>query len=406
MARFQGEVVRYNPPTAGANDFYSTQEEPLYDRRMGEPPQTAPAEQGLNLQGLTPAQVRAAEELDRRIGQTDFRSPLDRTDRGLDYLDELTRGAIGQQDIARQELGDIGRDYLRGYQDRGSYTMGSLETQWPELYERERAIEASRIDPYMERIGTTGIDTADIQRFQDPYMRDVVDTSLADYDEAIQRSENTRRARQAGAGAFGGREGLYEAALNAESARQRAGLGAGLRSQGYQQALAAAQREAELGQRAEQLDQATWLTGGRDQLMRDLEAQRQTAANIMDRKRADIAGAYQGDEQRMRAIRDRINTTLGQAGLGSEQARLGDVYGGRGLESGRLGLLGGQLSLDQLQALYNMGTGQFRQPLDLLGLGTQRFGQRDWLDQESTLREEEKKSGSTFGAGFAGDYSK
>ena len=397
MARFQGEVVRYNPPTAGANDFYSTQEEPLYDRRMGEPPQTAPAEQGLNLQGLTPAQVRAAEELDRRIGQTDFRSPLARTDRGLDYLDELTRGAIGQQEIARQELGDIGRDYLRGYQDRGSYTMGSLETRWPELYERERAIEASRIDPYMERIGTTGIDTADIQRFQDPYMRDVVDTSLADYDEAIQRSENTRRARQAGAGPFGGREGLYEAALNAESARQRAALGA---------ALAAAQREAELGQRAEQLDQATWLTGGRDQLMRDLEAQRQTAANIMDRKRADIAGAYQGDEQRMRAIRDRINTTLGQAGLGSEQARLGDVYGGRGLESGRLGLLGGQLSLDQLQALYNMGTGQFRQPLDLLGLGTQRFGQRDWLDQESTLREEEKKSGSTFGAGFNADYSK
>ena len=53
-----------------------------------------------------------------------------------------------------------------------------------------------------------------------------------------------------------------------------------------------------------------------------------------------------------------------------------------------------------------MGTGQFRQPLDLLGLGTQRFGQRDWLDQESTLREEEKKSGSTFGAGFNADYSK
>lgn len=91
--------------------------------------------------------------------------------------------------------------------DRGSYTMGSLEQNYPELYEREQAIRAGDIDPYLQQIGdqsidpylervqTRGIDPADISRFQDPYMREVVDASLRDFDVGTDRAKKCKKSK-------------------------------------------------------------------------------------------------------------------------------------------------------------------------------------------------------------------
>tara|TARA_R100001082_G_scaffold353_2_gene280 strand:- start:4434 stop:5822 length:1389 start_codon:yes stop_codon:yes gene_type:complete len=375
--------------------------EPIYDRAFSA--SELPVEQQVGI-GLTPAQQEATR---RQLAL------LDEQPRGLDYLEDLTRGSA-------QGIEDLGADYYRGYMDRGSYTMGSLEQNYPELYEREQAIRAGDIDPYLQQIGdqsidpylervqTRGIDPADISRFQDPYMRDVVDASLRDFDVGTDRAANVRRARQAGAGAFGGRQGLYDAQLDAEIARQRGGLGAGLRSQGYQQALGAAIRQADLGQRADisdqstmlrggqtqlqrdltadRLNQATMLAGGRDQLARDLTAQQATAQNIMNRKLRDADLAYQGDRQRLNAIQARERGLNMQADLAQEYARLG--------------LLGQQIGQTGMGQLYDFGKGQFTQPLQLLELGTNRFGEDVDYDRFTDFDQTTKGTKSAFNAGF------
>tara|TARA_R100000084_G_C4650079_1_gene149126 strand:+ start:480 stop:1889 length:1410 start_codon:yes stop_codon:yes gene_type:complete len=420
MAVFQGEPVA-NRPGARANP-----PEPLIDRAMTDNARLRPdevaileeearrnqiperfssvLEQERLTRGLTPAQAEALNLQREQISE----GP-----RGLDYLENLTRGTA-------EGIEDLGADYYRGYMDRGSYTMGSLEQNYPELYEREQAIRAGDIDPYLQQIGdqsidpylervqTRGIDPADISRFQDPYMRDVVDASLRDFDVGADRAANVRRARQAGAGAFGGRQGLYDAQLDAEIARQRGGLGAGLRSQGYQQALGAAIRQADLGQRADisdqatmlrggqtqlqrdltadRLNQATMLAGGRDQLARDLAAQQATARNIMNRKLQDADLAYQGDRQRLGAIAARERGLGLQSGLAQEYARLG--------------LLGQQIGGQNIGRLFDIGTGQFKQPLQLLTLGTERFGEDRTRDALREYEEESRGSGQDFRFGM------
>jgi len=370
-----------------------------------------PIEQQVGI-GLTPAQQEATR---RQLAL------LDEQPRGLDYLENLTTGRTPEE-LTRvgQGIEDLGADYYRGYMDRGSYTMGSLEQNYPELYEREQAIRAGDIDPYLQQIGdqsidpylervqTRGIDPADISRFQDPYIREVVDASLRDFDVGTDRAANVRRARQAGAGAFGGRQGLYDAQLDAEIARQRGGLGAGLRSQAYQQALGAATRQADLGQRADisdqatmlrggqtqlqrdltadRLNQATMLAGGRDQLARDLTAQQATAQNIMNRKLRDADLAYQGDRQRLGAIGARERGLGLQSGLAQEYARLG--------------LLGQQIGGQNIGRLFDIGTGQFKQPLQLLTLGTERFGEDRTRDALREYEEESRGSGQDFRFGM------
>eukprot|EP01050_Picozoa_sp_SAG11_P002833 SAG11_NODE_148_length_14747_cov_217.933517_10_plen_482_part_00 len=412
--------------------------------------------------GLTPTQVEALNLQRNRLGQRP---------EGLDYLENLTqRGISNIDDIGQstsqisEDIGNLGKDYYQGYMDRGSYTMGSLEQNYPELYKREQDIKAqtigdqsispylqnigsSSIDPYLERIGTgeidtRGINTADIRRFQDPYMQDVVDASLQDFDVGVDRASNLRRARQAGAGAFGGRQGLYDATIDAEQARQRGGLGAGLRSEAYQQALGSATRQADLGQTADisdlerglqaqrsnqqtmleggqtqlqrdlqaaQYNQRNMLAGGQAQLERDLQAQRynqaanlqgqeSTASNIMDRKFRDAGLAYQGDKQRLGAIDSRQANLLGisnlnfaRGGLTTEQQQLAQEYA-------RLGLTGQQVGQEGIGQMFDFGTRQFAQPYQLLDLGTNRFGQATNLNKDEQYNETATNSQSGFDA--------
>ena len=452
MAVFEGELIQSAPRPA-------VQEEPLIDRAMNRTGtignQVSPNQQGIpSLNQFSPTEQAFLDERTRRANidpqfqgaldeqrMTEGLTPaqarailaqegtIDQPTMGMDIAEAGVRGAMGTTEEARANLANLGTDYLQGYMDKPSYTMATLERDYPELYEREQAIQAQQvgtdsIDPYLERvstgeIATRGIDTGDISRFQDPYMQQVVDASLRDFDVGTDRASNIRRARQAGAGAFGGRQGLYDAQLDADVSRQRAGLGAGLRSQAYQQALASATREAEFGQRADisdlerslqaqQSNQATMLAGGQDQMRRQLEAQRlnqlanlqaqeTTARNIMQRKLQDAGLAYQGDQQRLGAIDAQRALQLQRANLGVQQAGLGTDFA-------KVGLLGDQQQQARLNQLYNMGGGQFTQPLQLLTLGTEQFGQRSDVDQQSQENLDQQKRGSSSSMGFSAKF--
>ena len=423
--RFGNEPVARSPGRRVDNSV------PRTDAQTYDPARTANLNN--NMFGLYPLQEEGA----RGVRDVIARDPTPGIDDPVDFTGAINRG-VDAQGVGGQYLDDLNRNYYNEYADRGSYTMGSLEQNYPELYEREQAINARNIDPYTQQIGgqsidpylervstgqidTRGIDTDDISRFQNPYMDSVVDASLADFDTGADRASNIRRARQAGAGAFGGRQGLYDATLDAETNRQRAGLGAGLRAQGYNQALGAAVQQAGLGQRADisdldrslaaqrsnqatmlaggqtqlqrdleaqRLNQATALNAGRDQLGRELTAQQATAQNIMNRKLQDAGLAYQGDQQRMNALNQMRQSALQQAGLaqtGSNLALAGNQQQmANNQQQFQQGLLNNQFNLDANRTLYDMGTSQFTQPYQLLNIGTNLFGDRGFTNEDET----------------------
>ena len=86
-----------------------------------------------------------------------------------------------------------------------------------------------------------------INSFMNPYLKDVVDTSLADFDAGAGQARAQGALARAADSTFGGSSGALQAALSeGELARGRGSLAANLRSGAYNTALGAAQQQAAL----------------------------------------------------------------------------------------------------------------------------------------------------------------
>ena len=84
-----------------------------------------------------------------------------------------------------------------------------------------------------------GTGAGSVQQFMSPYQQQVIDTSLAEFDRQKAIQEQQIRDQAVASGAFGGgREGVQLAEFQTGSARNRAALEAGLRQQGFGQAVA------------------------------------------------------------------------------------------------------------------------------------------------------------------------
>ena len=93
--------------------------------------------------------------------------------------------------------------------------------------------------PYLDQISTQNLlDPSGYEDFMSPYQKEVIRTTMQDYDLQAGLGRKQIRENQAGAGAFGGsRAGIEMAQYQADSDRNRAAMLAGLYGQGYQQAL-------------------------------------------------------------------------------------------------------------------------------------------------------------------------
>ena len=81
------------------------------------------------------------------------------------------------------------------------------------------------------------------KQFMSPYQQDVIDTTMADFDVQAAKGAQGVPAAAIAAGAFGGgREGVQRAEYQATSDRNRAGIQAQLRQQGFGQAQQLAQQ--------------------------------------------------------------------------------------------------------------------------------------------------------------------
>ena len=97
-------------------------------------------------------------------------------------------------------------------------------------------------------------DPTSYQQFMDPFTEDVIATTQADIARQGQMQQNQAQASAVGAGAFGGsRQAVMQGEIARNVMDQQARTGAQLRSQGFQQAQAAAQQAANQQLRQAQL---------------------------------------------------------------------------------------------------------------------------------------------------------
>jgi hypothetical protein len=99
--------------------------------------------------------------------------------------------------------------------------------------------------PYLDQISQQQLlDPSGYKDFMSPYQKEIIDTTMRDYDLQAGIGRKNIREQQAGAGAFGGsRAGMQMAQYQADSDRNRAAMLAGLYGQGYQQALQQQQQQ-------------------------------------------------------------------------------------------------------------------------------------------------------------------
>ena len=137
------------------------------------------------------------------------------------YLTELQQ-AIG--DFKDQDLTQLfGPQFVAG--------PGALQTQAQQL-----ASGLGGFQPFLQTAAASTGPTA-YQQFMSPFQKDVIDTTLTEFDRQTQMGLPSLSARSIQAGAFGGaRQGVQESEFLANQNRNRAALQAQLLGQGFGQA--------------------------------------------------------------------------------------------------------------------------------------------------------------------------
>ena len=191
---------------------------------------------------------------------------------GKTYADELTKTVGGLKDIDVSKL--YGPQFVAG--------PGALTTQAEAL-----ASGLGSFQPFLTAAQASTGPTA-YQQYMSPYQKDVIDTTLQEFDIQAGKGIKSIADQAIRAGAFGGgREGVQRAEYMASSDRNRAALQAQLLGQAFGQAQQAAaqnfSQQMNLAQAAPSLvgSQIAGLTAlGSQQQAREqanLEAQRQLA---------------------------------------------------------------------------------------------------------------------------------
>ena len=197
-------------------------------------------------------------------------------------------------------------------------------------------------------------DAALTQQYFNPFEQQVVDTSLADMEQARQRAVQQMGQQATAARAFGGsRHGVAEALTSGEYGRQAGSMVANLRNQGYQQALQLAQQQ-QMQNQAAGLQGAQFRLGAAQQLGQ--MGQAQTGADMLAAQTAmGLGGARQQfAQQQMDAARNLGLERLGimQSALGLQMPGMGGSTSTPTYNNPAAGALGGAMAGYQMFGPY------------------------------------------------------
>ena len=202
--------------------------------------------------------------------------------------------------------------------------------------------------PYLDQISQQQLlDPAQgYKDFMSPYQREIIDTTMQDYDIQAGKGRQQIADNAYNVGAFGGaRQGVQMAEYQTGSDRNRAALLAGLYGQGYNQALQ--QQQQQLGNLQAM---GTYQTGLEQQGIAGLQALGAEDQALEQQKLNQLAlGAQQGYQLPMQRIQDVANIYGGIAGAmpGSQQQQFQPTpwvtgLGGGMSAAGIMGMFGGQ----------------------------------------------------------------
>ena len=181
------------------------------------------------------------------------------------------------------------------------------------------------IDPSAANWTAAQTTQADMDRFYNPYVNQVVDTSLADIDRVRQMQQNQAAAQAQAAGAFGGSRGaLMETEIGRNALDQAARTGSQLRSAGFTQAANLAQQDVARRQQANQMNAAQQMQAMLANQSAGLQAStansRLSQANAQNALQAMLANQgmqLAGSGQRLAAGQQLAN--IGNLGFGQAQ---------------------------------------------------------------------------------------
>jgi hypothetical protein len=194
---------------------------------------------------------------------------------------------------------------------------------------------------------TTGLTANAYKRFMNPYEKDVIDTTLANSREELNRDLNTIRGRTAAGSAFGGsgaRGALQEAQVTDDAGRRREAMVAQLRSQGFNQATASALANAQMVQ------QVNLANAAFEQQARQINTGNLQQAYAMNATNQQNANQVNHDADLQRA--------LAQAGYQQQT----NQFNAAGVNANALTNVG--LQQQALQNLLGIGNQQYGYPLE------------------------------------------
>jgi len=214
------------------------------------------------------------------------------TVQSLPGYDAANSGAVNLGPMAQSAGSQVGQ--MQGYDaaQAQSGLIGAVQGWSPAMIDAARAYEAAGNASQAISPGSVKSQSllTNLDSYMSPYTEDVVDTTLAGFDENAGRIEAQQQAQAASNGAFGGsRYGVLQAITQGELARERAGTEAGLRDTAFNTGAGLSADDANRRQSASATNA-------------QLQTQAQIAAQqaAMQRAQMMFTGA-QGDQQAMNA---------------------------------------------------------------------------------------------------------
>ena len=332
---------------------------------MGQPGATPYTYGGERIAGFTPRETEAFKLSDQAIGSY---LPFLQRQESL-YGQGLTAARTGaEQEAAYAQAGaDIG---LAGTQEAANRLRGGYGLLGEQLGQVTRGMLGLT---GRTALGAAGAyDPTGYSAYMSPYTEDVIDRSLGDVREQMEKQKMGSRDRAVSAGAFGGSRGrLAEADIERAGLRSMGDLSAGLRERGYLTAQQQAQSAFEQQQRrqAGAASQLGNVAGGLGSLAGQQATAGQNVATGIAGLGIQGAGLMGGLGQQLGGIGSRLagqyqgfGGNYGQMGAALPQFQRQDI--------GLLGSVGGaQRNMNQgiNDLAYKNFVGQYYMPQQLLG---------------------------------------
>jgi len=188
-------------------------------------------------------------------------------------------GPSGFQQKSQQRLADM-------------YGMGAIQRDATgQLTGFTGGTGVASYQPYLDQISQQQLldPSQGYKDFMSPYQKEIIDTTMQEYDVQAGRGRQQIRENAMDVGAFGGaRQGVEMGTYQSESDRNRAALLAGMQGQGYNQALA--QQQQQLGNLQ---NMAGFQTGLESQGIAGMEAVGAQAQALEQQKLNQLAAAGQ-----------------------------------------------------------------------------------------------------------------